>query len=77
VRVPELAGLFAVFMVGYAAWLGDRYPSVAAVTAGTSAAAPAETGRAGSCRPPLAPRGACCYKLAMAIVMGYMLIVML
>jgi uncharacterized protein DUF5134 len=33
--------------------------------------------QAGGCWPVLAPRGACCYKIAMAIVMGYMLIVML
>lgn len=88
VRAPELAALFAVFMVGYVAWLGDRFTSVAAVIAGrpgvpsagaasAGAAASAGIAQSGGCWPALAPRGACCYKLVMSIVMGYMLIVML
>lgn len=76
-RAPEFAALFAVFMVGYVAWLGDRYTSVASVTSGASGAAPAGTAHKGGCWPALAPRGACCYKLAMSLVMGYMLIIML
>jgi len=80
-RAPELAAIFAVFMVGYVAWLGDRFTSVATVASGTSAlpVAPPVSGaaHAGGCWPALAPRGACCYKLAMSIVMGYMLVVML
>lgn len=120
-RAPELAVLFIVFMVGYVAWLGDRFSSVgAAVAAGPAAttattatttptaittptatttpaattatatvatapnaargaagAVPARAGHAGGCWPELAPRGACCYKMVMAIVMAYMLVVML
>jgi hypothetical protein len=78
-------------MIGYVAWLGDRFSSVGAATAnaakpeggtvtiGTGTGAGAGTGTetaGGGCWPVLAPRGACCYKIAMAIVMGYMLIVM-
>lgn len=71
-RAPELAALFAVFLAGYVAWLGDRSTSVASapISAGTASAG-------GGCFPALAPRGACCYKLAMSIGMGYMLILML
>jgi hypothetical protein len=93
-RAPELAVLFTVFMVGYVAWLGDRFSSVGAVvvagpaskaeTAATAKAAmgavggvPARAAHAGGCWPELAPRGACCYKIVMAIVMAYMLVVML
>ena len=110
-RLPELAVVFALFMVGYVAWLGDRFSSVGAATASPataraatatpvsaatarSADAPpddmapttatatiqasiAGAAQAGGCWPVLAPRGACCYKIAMAIVMAYMLIVML
>ncbi|HEX6451715.1 MAG TPA: DUF5134 domain-containing protein [Trebonia sp.] len=93
-RAPELAVVFTVFMVGYVAWLGDRFSSVGAAvvvgpgsTSATAAAAKAATGsvdgvparaaHAGGCWPELAPRGACCSKIVMAIVMAYMLMVML
>jgi hypothetical protein len=118
-RVPELAAVFAVFMVGYVAWLGDRLSSVSAAAAATArhgvpalAAAASAAGRgdvvttgaasiagtgaapavrqpgdpasraeaarqAGGCWPMLAPRAASCYKIAMGLTMGYMLIVML
>lgn len=64
-RVPELAVVFALFMVGYVTWLGDRL----------TLAGPA--GRAGGCWPIQAPRAAACYKIAMGITMGYTLIIML
>jgi hypothetical protein len=86
-----IAVVFALFMAGYVAWLGDRLSAVGAavITTGeagtavrstTGTARPARMGttaQAGGCWPALAPRGACCYKIAMAIVMGYMLIIML
>jgi len=86
-RAPELAVLFTVFMVGYVAWLGDRFSSVGATVvassvtaAATAATTKATTGTAGAvpgpaaaprggCWPELAPRGACCYKIVMAMVM--------
>ena len=110
-RFPLLAAVFALFMVGYVAWLGDRLTSIspgAAVITAPAGAAPA--GAAGSaadtdvtvasgdgsgqhlvgtvtrpgpvrqatgCWPMLAPRAAACYKIAMGITMGYMLITML
>lgn len=80
-RAPEVAMIFAVFMVGYVAWLGDRFTSVGTGPAATMTGGPGAVGgvtaQGGGCWPVLAPRGACCYKIAMAIVMGYMLIVML
>lgn len=118
-RFPLLAVVFALFMVGYVAWLGDRLTSIspgAAVTTapgGTAGFAMASAGRglagaagtatgpadgsggrqrrvrtaarpgpgpgrkAAGCWPMLAPRAAACYKIAMGITMGYMLIIML
>jgi hypothetical protein len=102
-RAPEFAVLFTVFMVGYVAWLGDRFssvgvattatkaitatkagpaaaaatPATAEATTGTAGAVPARAAHADGCWPALAPRGACCYKIVMAIVMAYMLVVML
>lgn len=80
VRFPALAVVFALFMVGYVAWLGDRLSSIspaAAVTieSGRAAARPAQ--QTGGCWPMLAPRTAACYKIAMGITMGYMLIIWL
>jgi uncharacterized protein DUF5134 len=66
-RFPELAVIFAVFLVGYVAWLGDRIP------AARSCARQAGGGR----WPALAPRAAAWYKLIMGITMGYLLITML
>jgi hypothetical protein len=117
VRFPAVAVVFALFMVGYAVWLGDRLVSLsrpaaaaavpeAAVSpamtpvapgpagvAGTRVAAAGRPGAAGGgyARPAggplpapqarqgwpvLAPRAAVCYKIAMAVTMAYMLIVM-
>lgn len=88
--VPELAVVFAVFLVGYIAWLGDRFTSLGTVTAGPETGAPAAGGEGrpagtgsagekhpGGCWPALFPRGACCSKIVMSIVMAYMLIIML
>lgn len=52
----------------------EARPATTTATTRTSMRAAAQ---AGGCWPVLAPRGACCYKIVMAIVMGYMLIVML
>jgi hypothetical protein len=58
VRFPVLAVVFALFMVGYVAWLGDRLSSIGPGVV-------------------VAPRTAACYKIAMGITMGYMLIIVL
>jgi hypothetical protein len=68
---PAIAVLLALFMVGYAAWLSDRLVFLSRLTAGSSAAP-----RAGRGWPALAPRAAVCYKIAMAVTMAYMLIMM-
>ena len=65
-RVPELAVVFALFMVGYVTWLGDRLTLAGSVTSSAT-----------GCWPIQAPRAAACYKIAMGITMGYMLIIML
>jgi hypothetical protein len=78
---PALTLVLALFMLCYALWAADRLASrsraldatpAAAGPAGTLvSAAPAYPG------PALAPRLAGCYKIAMAITMGYMLVTML
>lgn len=57
-----LAVVLAFFMVGYVIWTADQLTSLARATA----AAPA-----------LAPRLAACYKIAMGLTMGYMLVMTL
>ena len=52
------------------------FASTAADARGTSAASPAASSRSAP-SPALAPRLAACYKIAMAISMGYMLVTML
>lgn len=68
-RFPTLTLVLALFMVGYAVLLADRitaFPAVAGVGGATVRA-----------RPVLAPRAAGCNKIAMAVTMAYMLVVML
>ncbi|MBV9095071.1 MAG: DUF5134 domain-containing protein [Streptosporangiaceae bacterium] len=88
---PALTVVLALFMLGYAVWAIDRLASssgavpaaagagrssVAAVT--TPAAARAEVaGTTGHPRSALAPRLGVCCTIAMAVTMGYMLVVML
>ncbi len=87
---PALTLVLALFMLGYALWAADRLASpsrapqaVAAVIApaaadirGASTAGAAVPSGPGP-SPALAPRLAACYKIAMAITMGYMLVTML
>jgi Domain of unknown function (DUF5134) len=76
---PALTLVLALFMLGYVLWAVDRLASPSRNTAAATAyAEPATTAfaqPAGS--PALAPRLAAGYKIAMAITMGYMLIMML
>jgi hypothetical protein len=87
-RFPVLAVVFALFMVGYVAWLADRLASISPGAAVTTApggagptvrtlARPEPARQAGGCWPVLAPRAAACYKIAMGITMGYMLVIVL
>jgi hypothetical protein len=85
---PALALVLALFMVGYLLWTTDQLASLSRAraagpvpepTAGIPhAPGPATAARAGSAsRPALAPRFAACYKIAMSLAMGYMLITMI
>jgi Domain of unknown function (DUF5134) len=71
-RYPVLALLFALFLIGYVAWLGDRLTSMTPAPA--LAAAPAPGGAIG---PVLAPRASTCCRMAMGLAMGYMLVTMM
>lgn len=65
-----LAVVLAFFMIGYVLWTADQFASLAraATVAGHSRRA---------ATPALAPRLAACYKIAMGLAMGYMLIMTL
>jgi Domain of unknown function (DUF5134) len=87
-RFSVLALGMAVFMFGYVVWLGDRLTLPARALASAAGSGPAASGAAAvgvdagagtsrACRPSLAPRCAACYKIAMGITMGYMLVLML
>jgi hypothetical protein len=68
-RFSPLTLLLALFMVGYVMWLANN---LSALTPAAATAANATTTTSY-----LAPRRAACCKIAMAVTMGYMLIVML
>jgi hypothetical protein len=82
-RFSVVALALAVFMLGYAVWVGDRLTALAPAAVvsaafGTQApAAPASASTADACRPLLAPRCAALCKIAMGLTMGYMLIMVL
>jgi hypothetical protein len=63
--LPGLAAVLALFMIGYVVWAADQ---LTALTRGRIIAAG---------KPVLAPRLAACYKIAMSLTMGYMLVLML
>jgi len=81
---PALALVLALFMVGYILWTTDQLAVLSRVrAAGTghgepyAASAACTSGPAGlASRRALAPRFAACYKIAMSIAMGYMLVMM-
>jgi hypothetical protein len=90
---PALALVLALFMLGYLLWTADRLAAASrsrsaagirgespqplqARTPGTPGPAVAAPGLP-AVRPALAPRLAACYKIAMSIGMGYMLVTML
>jgi hypothetical protein len=76
---PALTLVFALVMLGYVLWAIDRLAwlsrTSAAAMARGSAAVPSSLGVVAV--PALAPRLAACYKIVMAIAMGYMLVTML
>jgi hypothetical protein len=61
---PAIALVLALFMLGYVLWTTDRLAVMSRARAVASGAV-------------LAPRLAACYKIAMSVGMGYMLITML
>jgi hypothetical protein len=82
---PALALILAMFMLGYVLWTADQlttFSRAIPVTAGSAQAAlaraaPAQAAPARAATAVLAPRLAACYKIAMSVAMGYMLITML
>jgi hypothetical protein len=75
-RLPAIAVVLVLFMIGYIIWTTDRLASL--VRAGHSAAGhgAAGPGRNRGQLLPLAPGLAACGKIAMSITMGYMLLLM-
>ncbi|HEX9537447.1 MAG TPA: DUF5134 domain-containing protein [Streptosporangiaceae bacterium] len=69
---PALAVVLALFMVGYVVWTTDQLASMARARTAVTAAWHQHAGASLM----LAPRLAACYKIAMGITMGYMLIPM-
>ncbi len=88
-RFSPLTLLLVLFMVGYVMWLANNLsaltpaPAIATATAtgttttGTTTTGTTTTGTTTPAAPYLAPRCAACCKIAMAVTMGYMLVVML
>jgi Domain of unknown function (DUF5134) len=85
---PVITLVLALFMLGYILWALDRLAGLsramtAAAARGTAASWPAGpaavsiAGQPGPAALALAPRAAACYKITMAIIMGYMLVMML
>ena len=64
--LPALPAVLALFMVGYVVWTADRLTALARAGQGGGGAGPV-----------LAPRLAACYKIAMSMAMGYMLVLMI
>jgi hypothetical protein len=69
---PALAVVLALFLVGYVVWTTDQLASMARARTAVTAAWHQRAGASLM----LAPRLAACYKIAMGITMGYMLIPM-
>ncbi len=69
--LAALAVILALFMIGYVLWTADQLTALVRTTAARAGAAHRPGGAA------LAPRLAACYKIAMGLTMGYMLILML
>ena len=76
-RFPALAFVMEVFILGYVVWLADRLTALTPAVAGGTAGGGTPDPGAPACLPVLAPRLAACYKIAMGIGMGYMLILAL
>jgi hypothetical protein len=72
-RFSPLTLLLALFMVGYVMWLGNNLSALTPAAATTANATTTTTTTTSY----LAPRCAVCCKIAMAVTMGYMLVVML
>ena len=71
---PALALVLALFMLGYILWTTDRLAGLSRANAVVAARGAALDQPAAAA---LAPRLAACYKIAMSIAMGYMLVMMI
>jgi uncharacterized protein DUF5134 len=74
---PALTLVFALFMLGYVLWAIDRLAWLSRTGAATARGSAVPSSHGVVAVPALAPRLAACYKIAMAIAMGYMLVTML
>jgi hypothetical protein len=78
---PALALVLALFMAGYILWTTDQLASLSKARAAgpvpKPAAAAPRAPRPASAARALAPRFAACYKIAMSVAMGYMLVTMI
>lgn len=76
---PALTLVLVLFMLGYVLWTIDLLAGLSRTSATVIARGPAAvpSPRGAETVPALAPRLAACYKIAMAIAMGYMLATML
>jgi hypothetical protein len=80
---PALTLVLALFMLGYLVWTADQLASLSRARTARAGGRPAvaEFAQEDQQRPdmaaPLAPRFAACYKIAMSVAMGYMLLTML
>ena len=77
-NLPALALVLALFMVGYVIWVADQLASAVRGRGVLAIASPAyDLPRGRGTGAVLAPRLAACYKIAMGMTMGYMLILMI
>ncbi|MGB6455422.1 MAG: DUF5134 domain-containing protein [Streptosporangiaceae bacterium] len=68
---PALTVVLALFMLGYVVWTADQLASLSRARTLTTAGHDRDDGAVA-----LAPRFAACYKIAMGVAMGYMLLAM-
>jgi hypothetical protein len=74
-RLPTLALVLALAILGHVIWTTDRLASLAPV-AGTGPRVPVPAPAGRGAMPPISPRLAACCEIAMGVTMGYMLVLM-
>ena len=75
-RLPALALVLALFMIGYVLWAADQLTALARGRAAVAVGSPARDPAGLRGGPVLAPRLAASAKIAMGVTMGYMLVLM-